>query len=431
MGEISVVGCGYVGLTVAVCMAHLGHNVVAADVDRERVEMLNRGQVPMFEARLDELLDEGLRSGRLRFVDDPQLAVTSARFHFMCVPTPQDVDGSADLSRLEAAIDDLADLFPLRSVVITKSTVPVGTADQLRSRLSRTDIAVVSCPEFLREGTAIHDFLGPDRIVIGALDDPTAQSVAELFAELDCPILTMTNRSAEAVKYGANAFLATKLSFINSMARICESVGADIQDVARGMAGDERIGGKFLAPGPGWGGSCFPKDVSALSHLAQAAGSPAPLLNAVLDANHSQLDHIASKALQAVGPTALDAHGQRDVVVGVWGLTFKAGTSDRRDSPAIAVIHRLLRAGVTVQAFDPTVSCGMDEAPEVRVTSDPYEAAAGADVLVVLTEWDDFTEIDLDKTAEVMNQPRMIDARNLFARDDAETAGFSYAGVGR
>ncbi len=431
MGDVSVIGSGYVGLTTAVCLAHLGHNVVAADIDATRVELLNEGQVPMFEARMDQLLAEGLANGRLRFVSDSAQAVEQSHFHFMCLPTPQGANGEADLDALDAAMEELGDAFPTGSIVILKSTVPVGTADEVRANLLRPDVAVVSCPEFLREGTAINDFLSPDRIVVGSTNDRAATDVAALFATLDAPVLTMSNRSAEAVKYSANAFLATKLSFINSIARICEAVDADVLDVVAGMGTDNRISAKFLQPGPGWGGSCFPKDVAALSHLARSVGAPAPLLDAVLTANNTQISHVTTRIIQALGPRPVQPRIKRESRVGVWGLTFKANTSDRRDSPALEVVRRLQASGLTVQAFDPTVTEPITELPDLMIAGDPYEAAAGCDVLVILTEWEEFVLADLEKTAEVMRVPRMLDARNIFAADTSQLEGFAYSGVGR
>ncbi len=385
----------------------------------------------MYETGLDQLLAEGLANGRLRFVNDSAQAVAQARFHFMCLPTPQGVDGAANLDALDTAMEELGDVFPAGSVVILKSTVPVGTADEVRARLLRPEVAVVSCPEFLREGTAVHDFLHPDRIVIGATNDRAATDVAGLFAAIDTSVLTMSNRSAEAVKYSANAFLATKLSFINSIARICESVDADVLDVVAGMGADNRISAKFLQPGPGWGGSCFPKDVAALSHLARSAGAPAPLLDAVLVANDEQINHVTTRVMQALGPRPVDSRVRCEARIGVWGLTFKANTSDRRDSPALEIVRRLQAAGLTVQAFDPTVSEPITELPELVIAGDPYEAAAGCDVLVILTEWEEFALADLQKTAEVMRAPRMLDARNIFAADTTQLDGFAYSGVGR
>ena len=400
MSKIAVVGAGYVGLTTAACFSHLGHDVVCADVDVARVERLRRaateeGVLPIVEEGLEQLVRDGLRHGRLRFVIGAAAAVAGAEFVYLCVPTPQGDDGSADLSYVESAAAEIGPLLDSESIVVNKSTVPVGSTRIVQRALRRPDVYVVSNPEFLREGSAVHDFLHPGRIVIGADDQAAAIRVASLYLGVAAPLVVTDPRSAEIIKYASNAFLATKVSFVNAVAAICESVGADVNDVVLGMGYDDRIGREFLRPGPGWGGSCLPKDTRALLRIADDAGYRFDLLKATIDVNEQQLDRMVDKLADAVG-TPLDG-----VTVAVWGLTFKARTDDLRDSPALAIVQRLLDRGATVQAYDPTVQSldGIDVRP------DPYAACEGAAVLAVLTEWDELRWLDFDKVASVMASP--------------------------
>ena len=400
MSRIAVVGAGYVGLTTAACFSHLGHDVVCADVDVARVERLSRaateeGVLPIVEEGLEQLVRDGLRHGRLRFVIGAAAAVADAEFVYLCVPTPQRDDGSADLSYVESAAAEIGPLLDSESIVVNKSTVPVGSTRIVQRALRRPDVYVVSNPEFLREGSAVHDFLHPGRIVIGADDQAAAIRVASLYLGVAAPLVVTDPRSAEIIKYASNAFLATKVSFVNAVAAICESVGADVNDVVLGMGYDDRIGREFLRPGPGWGGSCLPKDTRALLRIAEDAGYRFDLLKATIDVNEQQLDRMVDKLADAVG-SPLDG-----VTVAVWGLTFKARTDDLRDSPALAVIQRLLDRGARVQAYDPTVRSldGIDIRP------DPYAACEGAAVLAVLTEWDELRWLDFDKVASVMAAP--------------------------
>jgi len=421
-----VVGAGYVGLTTAACFSHLGHDVVCADVDVARVERLSRaateeGVLPIVEEGLEQLVRDGLRHGRLRFVIGAAAAVADAEFVYLCVPTPQRDDGSADLSYVESAAAEIGPLLDSESIVVNKSTVPVGSTRIVQRALRRPDVYVVSNPEFLREGSAVHDFLHPGRIVIGADDQAAAIRVASLYLGVAAPLVVTDPRSAEIIKYASNAFLATKVSFVNAVAAICESVGADVNDVVLGMGYDDRIGREFLRPGPGWGGSCLPKDTRALLRIAEDAGYRFDLLKATIDVNEQQLDRMVDKLADAVG-SPLDG-----VTVAVWGLTFKARTDDLRDSPALAVIQRLLDRGARVQAYDPTVRSleGIDVRP------DPYAACEGAAVLAVLTEWDELRWLDFDKVASVMAAPRVVDTRNLLDRASLVRSGFNYRGVGR
>ncbi|MCU0309415.1 MAG: UDP-glucose/GDP-mannose dehydrogenase family protein [Acidimicrobiales bacterium] len=422
---IAVIGSGYVGLTTGACFASLGHRVVCVDIDADRVAELSEGRLPIFEPGLEEIVREGLAAGRLTFTTDAAAAVAAAGFAYLCVPTPQSADGSADLSYLEAAATQIAAHLPSEAVVVNKSTVPVGSTRRVEEALGRTDLFVVSNPEFLREGSAVHDFLNPDRVVIGSDDQGAAIRVASLYLGVPAPLMVTDPASAETIKYASNAFLAMKLSFVNAVAALCEAVGADADDVMLGMGYDTRIGNKFLRPGPGFGGSCFPKDTRALRFLAREAGYDFELLDAVLDINDAQFDRVIEK-IRLAGGGSLD--GLR---VGVWGLTFKANTDDRRDSPAVAIVHRLVAAGAVVRAYDPTVRDELPEAPGVVVCDDVYAAAEGASVLAVLTEWDEFKWVDLDKVADQVAERRVVDARNLLDRTALLRRGFTHQGIGR
>ena len=425
MASIAVIGTGYVGLTTGACFAHLGHQVICADIDADKVARLNAGEIPIVEQGLERIVVEAVSAGNLTFVVGAAEASRQCEFHYLCVPTPQGEDGAADLSYLQAAAAEIADVLPTGSVVINKSTVPVGSTEVVGRVLGRRDVAVVSNPEFLREGTAVDDFLNPDRVVIGSSDQEAAIRVAGLYAKVRAPIMVTDPISAETIKYAANAFLASKLSFINAVANLCEAVGADVNDVVLGMGYDHRIGKEFLHPGPGWGGSCFPKDTVALAKIAEDAGYDFSFLREVLRVNDEQFDRTAQKVLDALGP---EPAGKR---VGVWGLTFKAGTDDLRQSPSIEVIKRLIAAGVLVQGYDPAVHEQVADAPELEVTEDPYSAVKGAEVLVVLTEWDDFKWLDLDVVADTMPGRAVVDARNILDRHALKRRGFSYRGIGR
>lgn len=424
--KIAIIGTGYVGLTTGACLAHLGHTVVCADIVAEKVEALSRGQIPILEVGLDDLVTEGIASGRLSFVLGARNAVADAEFVYLCLPTPQGADGAADLSFVQDAAADIGALLASGAVVINKSTVPVGSAGEVQKALRRNDVQVVSNPEFLREGSAVRDFLHPDRVVIGADDREAAERVAGLYAGLDAPALITDPASAETIKYASNAFLATKISFVNAMAAVCEAVGADVGDVVRGMGFDPRIGDAFLVPGPGWGGSCFPKDSHALVRIAENAGYQFGLLRGVIAVNEEQFGRVTKKINLAAGGSV------HDKVVAVWGLTFKAHTDDLRDSPAINIIRRLLEQGATVRAYDPAVADATNERlAGIDVVTDPYEAASGADVLAVLTEWPEFAALDLARVGEVMAHARVVDGRNLIDRAAAKELGFSYDGIGR
>jgi UDPglucose 6-dehydrogenase len=399
---------------------------VCADVDAAKLERLSRGEIPIVEHDLDKIVSRGLSSGRLRFVLGAAEAVKDAEIVFICVPTPQDEDGSADLSYVEAAAREIATTIPYEAIVVNKSTVPVGSTRIVAQAMQRPDVKVVSNPEFLREGSAVQDFLHPDRIVVGSDDHAAAVAVADLYGDIIAPRVVTDPASAETIKYAANAFLATKLSFVNAVAAICEGVGADVNDVVLGIGYDKRIGHEFLKPGPGWGGSCFPKDTHALINIADNAGYEFHLLRGVIAVNDEQFERIVGKIAHAVDGNLAGR------IVGVWGLTFKARTDDLRESPSLEIIKRLIAAGATVQAFDPTVSALKPPIPDgVTIVDDAYAAAANADVLAVLTEWDDFRWLDAAKVASSMSGRTVVDSRNLLDRGEWHRAGFTHLGIGR
>ncbi len=430
MSRIAVIGTGYVGLTCGACFSHLGHDVVCVDVDPAKIERLRQGKIPIIEHGLGDLVTEGIRHGNLRFAltDDEHFAdiIRDRQFVFLCLPTPQGEDGAADLSYVRQAAAELAPLLASGTVVVNKSTVPVGSADLVASVLARPDVTVASNPEFLREGSAVADFLKPDRIVVGSSDPAAANAVAHLYSSLEAPILITDPESAETIKYAANAFLATKLSFVNAIAAICEGVDADVVDVLQGMGLDRRIGSEFLRPGPGWGGSCFPKDTRALLQIATSAGYQFDLLDAVVRANDDQFDRISDKIRHAAGGSLAGA------AVAVWGLTFKAGTDDLRDSPSMAIVTRLMDQGAHVTAFDPAVADGHPTLdPRLTVAPDALSAVKGAGVLALLTEWPEFRIVEPSAVAQLMTNAAVIDGRNLLDRDAWRKAGFHYSGIGR
>lgn len=421
---IAVVGAGYVGLTTAACLAELGHRVVCTDVDRARIAALQRGEVPIREPGLAGLVKAGLDAGRLSFVLGSAGAAARADFVYLCVPTPSNTQGGTDLSYLEAAVSEIGPSLKPGAVVVNKSTAPAGTSATLHRLLGRADVAVASNPEFLRQGSAVSDFLNPARVVVGAADASVAERVAGLFAGLDAPMLITDLASAETTKYAANAFLAMKLSFTNSVAALCEAVGADVNDVLAGMGHDPRIGRDYLKPGPGWGGSCLPKDTRALIAAAAEAGYDYRLLRSVVAANDEQFDRIVDKVARRV---RID--GAR---IALFGLAFKAGTDDTRDSPALEIARRLTAAGAAVRAFDPAVPASpAAEAAGITIVGDAYTACEKAAALVVATEWDEFHRLDFARIAGTMAQPHVVDARNMLDRAALERLGFTYSGLGR
>lgn len=424
--RIAVIGSGYVGLTTGACLASLGHRVVCADVDETKVARLSAGEVPILEPGLPDLVAQGLAAGRLRFVVGAAAAVTDAEVVFLCVPTPMGSGGAADLSAVEAVAAEVRALLPAGCVVVNKSTVPVGTAARTARLLGRPDVAVVSNPEFLREGSAVEDFLNPDRIVVGCDAQDAAERVAALYARLGAPTVLTDAASAEMVKYAANCFLAMKLSYVNAIAELCERFGADVLDVTEGIGYDRRIGQAFLQPGPGWGGSCLPKDTHALLQVCAAADFDFALLQASLDTNTHQQHRMVAKVRDAVGGSLA---GQR---IGLLGLTFKAGTDDLRDSPALTVAALLAAEGADLIGYDPgvpTAVSGMTD--HLQVTDDPLKVASGAAALVVLTEWPEFRLLDWGQLAELVQQRIVIDTRNLLDADVLCRVGFEVRGVGR
>lgn len=421
--RIAVVGTGYVGLTTGACFAELGHDVLCADIVQDKVDRLKRGEIPIHEDGLESIVQENMKAGRLDFVLGAENAVKGREFIYLCVPTPQGADGRADLSFVEAAAREIAPHLDRGAIVVNKSTVPVGSTLLVERALQRPDVSVISNPEFLREGSAVGDFLNPDRVVIGAEDRGAASRVAALYLGVRAPILITDPASAETCKYAANAFLATKISFANAVAAVCEAAGADVADVLMGIGYDSRIGHHFLKPGPGWGGSCFPKDTKAMIGIAEDAGYDFAFLKGVIEVNDEQFDRVVDKIRSAAGG---DLDG---VAVGVLGLTFKAGTDDLRDSPSIEITERLVKAGAIVKAYDPVAeSCPIEG---VTVCDDAYAAAEGAAVLAILTEWEEFKFLDLDKLAETMHHKHIVDGRNLLDRGAVRRRGFTYQGIGR
>ncbi len=432
--RLGVVGTGYVGLTTGACFAHLGHHVVCGDVDERKVALLNDGHIPIVEEGLEAIVNESRAAGRLEFVLGAEAAAAGADIVFLCVPTPQGDDGSADLSYIERAAAQIAGVLKPGAVVVNKSTVPVGSTLAVERVLQRVDVHVVSNPEFLREGTAVHDFLHPDRVVIGSADSGAAERVAELYATIDTRILITDPASAETIKYAANGFLAMKISFVNAVAAMCEAVGADVAAVVDGIGSDQRIGGQFLRPGPGWGGSCFPKDSRALVKIAEDHGYNFTMMRGVIDVNDEQLERMVAKILAAAGRTGRDLAG---VTVGALGLTFKAGTDDLRESPALSIIAELRALGATVRAFDPTTVGELTPNQAlvldgIELVSDPFEVADGADVVAVFTEWPEFAKIDLSRLAARLVGPvTIVDTRNLLDPALVREVGLEYDGVGR
>ena len=426
MSEIAIVGTGYVGLTAGACFAHLGHRVSCYDIDESKISRLSNGEIPIVEEGLEALVKEGLQSNKLSFSTDPQKAVSECKVVFLCVQTPQLPDGTTDTSMIDSAVSQIAEFLPENSVLVNKSTVPVGSAKKVFENLKRSDVEVVSNPEFLREGTAVNDFLNPERIIIGSENENAAQIVAEMYKKIEAPVLITDPISAETIKYSANAFLVTKLSFINSIAAVCEGVGANIDDVIEGISYDSRIGDKYMKPGPGWGGSCFPKDTKSLIHMAGKAGYDFRFLDTAVAVNEEQFDRVVSKIRAAVGGNL------NEKTIAIWGITFKAGTDDLRDSPSIAVINRLLSEGAKVKAHDPTVSDNKEGIPpQVLIVDDPIVACDDANAVVLLTDWDEYKSIDPNEVLKRTSDPNLIDTRNVLDVKEWKNLGFAYQGTGR
>ena len=425
MAKIAVMGTGYVGLATGACFSSLGHTVVCLDIDAAKISTLRGGQIPIVETGLTELVVSGISENTLSFTTEINEAIPQADAVFLCLPTPQDDDGSADLSYVEKAVGDIRLVLKPGAILVNKSTVPVGTAIRVKNILQRDDVHVVSNPEFLRQGTAVHDFLHPSRVVIGGDNTDATAAVADLYANVDAPILQMKTASAEALKYAANAFLATKLTFINAMADICEAVGADIFDVATGIGMDPRIGADMLRAGPGWGGSCFPKDTRALVSIAADGGYDFALLRGVIETNDQHYARIANRVIEECGGSV------KGKIVASWGLTFKAETDDLRDSPAIKILTMLHDAGALIRAYDPTAKQPYKAYPWIEISPSPLDACAGADVLAVLTEWKEFTDVNPQEVGQRLKSKMVVDGRNVLDRDAWQAAGFTYKGVGR
>ncbi|TCL72968.1 UDP-glucose/GDP-mannose dehydrogenase family protein [Rhizobium sp. BK251] len=431
--RITMIGSGYVGLVSGACFADFGHDVICVDKDLAKIEALRQGRIPIYEPGLDQIVEVNARSGRLAFSQDLEASVKDADVVFIAVGTPsRRGDGHADLSYVYAAAREIAAHITGFTVLVTKSTVPVGTGDEVerivREANPNADIAVVSNPEFLREGAAIEDFKRPDRIVIGLNDDRARDVMTEVYRPLylnQAPLVFTTRRTSELIKYAANAFLAMKITFINEIADLCERVDANVQEVSRGIGLDGRIGSKFLHAGPGYGGSCFPKDTLALAKTAQDYESPLRLIEATISINDNRKRAMGRKVIAAVGG---EIRGKK---IAVLGLTFKPNTDDMRDSPAIAIIQTLQDGGARVSGYDPE---GTENArkiiEDVDYAKGPYEAAEGADALVIVTEWNQFRALDLARLKSVMRSPVLVDLRNIYRKDEVLRHGFKYTGIG-
>ena len=422
--HIAVIGAGYVGLVTAAGLATLGHKVRVGEADGDKVDLLNSGGVPLHEAGLDAVLRAAIGAGTLTFHTDNDEAVSGAQIVMIALPTPPSADGSADLSFIRDALGAMAGALGPDCVVVTKSTVPVGSAEEFSALLGDlgVDVPVVSNPEFLREGSAVSDFFEPDRIVIGSGDTQAAEILTEMYRDIKAPVIVTDARSAEMIKYASNAYLATRLTFANTLANVCEYVGADVTAVLDGVGADRRIGTHFLKPGPGYGGSCFPKDTLALVSIAEDAGYDFALMRGVIEANDAQMAHTVGKILAATD-------GIEQPHVGMWGIAFKAGTDDTRHSPAVSIAEGLLAQGHTVTAYDPAVT----NAPldGMTIVSSALDAARGADVVVIATEWPEFAAVDLAAAKAAMRGTAIVDARNLLDPSVVTGLGMSYTGIGR
>lgn len=431
--HIAVIGTGYVGLVTGACFAEFGVEVTCVDVDKNKIDRLNNGEIPIYEPGLDQIVEKNIKAGRLHFTTEIKTAVENALVVFLAVGTPPKDDGSPDMSYYQQAAKDIAQSMNGYKVLVTKSTVPVGTGKWLRGfvqkhQTTKTNFGVASNPEFLREGAAIEDFMHPDRVVIGSNEEDAIAIMKDLYRPLyliETPIVITSLEAAELTKYAANAFLATKISFINEIANLCDKIGCDVHEVSRGMGMDKRIGTKFLHPGPGFGGSCFPKDTRALSTVAKQFGAESRIVDTVIEVNDMQREAMIPKIESLVG----DFKGK---TIGVLGLSFKPETDDMRESPAIEIIKGLQERGGIVKAFDPVA---MEEAkhylPDIQYATDEYDAIEGADILVFMTEWNQFRALDMERVKRLLKSPKIADLRNIYEPKDMRALGFEYVGVGR
>jgi UDPglucose 6-dehydrogenase len=427
-----MIGTGYVGLVSGACLSEFGHDVVCIDKDTAKVEALRAGQIPIFEPGLDDVVAANVKAGRLSFASDLADAVKNAEAVFIAVGTPsRRGDGHADLTYVFAAAEEIAQHLSGYTVVVTKSTVPVGTSRKVKEIIAKTrpdtEFDVASNPEFLREGSAIGDFRKPDRVVVGCDSDRARDVMREIYRPLylhETPIVFTSPESSELIKYAANAFLATKITFINEMAELCEKVGADVQDVSRGIGLDGRIGSKFLHAGPGFGGSCFPKDTLALLKTSQDSGAPARIVEAVVSVNEARKRRMADKIVEAFG-------GVNGKTVAVLGLTFKPNTDDMRDAPSLVIIPELQKQGATIRAFDPEGAKEAAKLLKIDLRKNAYDAIEGADGVVILTEWNEFRALDTSRMKALLKRPLMVDLRNIYRPSQMQAAGFTYVSVGR
>jgi UDPglucose 6-dehydrogenase len=430
MKQICVVGVGYVGLVTGACFADLGNKVSALDVDEKRIENLKKGILPIYEPGLDELVKRNMKAGRLSFTTSYPEALKGAEFAFIAVGTPSGMDGEADLQFVAAAAKSIAQNMTEPLAIINKSTVPIGTGDWVADIVKGAQprpipFSVVSCPEFLREGSAIGDFMNPHRTIIGSLHREAAEKVAQLHLPLRAPIVITDLRTAEMIKYASNAFLATKISFMNELADLCECVGADVKEVAAGMGYDARIGRHFLDAGLGWGGSCFPKDVKALAYMAKDNGLTPRILDAVTDVNYAR----RSEAVRRIGAMV---GGLKGKTIGLFGLAFKPNTDDMREAASIDIVQHLLEAGAKVRGYDPVaMEVARPLLPAVEMFKDPYEMARGCDGVMIVTEWNEFKQLDLDQLKAALSAPVLFDGRNIYDPVLMKEKGFTYQSIGR
>ena len=430
MRDIAVIGTGYVGLVTGTCFADLGNRVICLDIDESKIETLNSGGMTIYEPGLEEIVRRNVEAGRLSFTTSYKEGIKDAEFVFIAVGTPEGVDGEADLRYVRMAARSIAKVMDHPIIIVNKSTVPVGTGDWVADIVNKhkegdVGLAVVSNPEFLREGSAISDFLNPDRVVLGSLDREAAEKVARLYLSLRAPIVITDLRTAEMIKYASNAFLANRISFINEIANICEALGADVKEVAVGMGYDKRIGHHFLDAGVGYGGSCFPKDVKALAHMAAIHGRHPQLLRTVIEINRHQRRLVIQKLRTLLG-------GLQDKMVGLLGLSFKPNTDDMREAPSVELVHLLMNEGAFVKGYDPVaMDVAVRALPEIKLAENPYDLAEGCDAVVVVTEWNEFKNLDMGRVKTLMRQPIMVDGRNIYEPETMKALGFTYRGIGR